>query len=62
VRQVKQFAWLGGAAARRYNFQKHLQMHGNDREKSLAAVSSVGSVRDKLKQLGDADVEASLWP
>ena len=26
--------------------QKHLTLHGNDAEKSLAAVSSVGSVRE----------------
>jgi serine/threonine-protein kinase len=40
--------------------QKHLQRHGNDPEKSLAAVSSLGSVRDDLRQIADPDVGASL--
>jgi serine/threonine-protein kinase len=35
--------------------QKHLALHENDPEKSLAAVSSLGSVRDALRQLGNAD-------
>src|SRR5580704_9477714 len=33
--------------------QKHLALHGNDTEKSLAAFSSVGSVRNDLKQIAD---------
>src|SRR5690242_14944290 len=33
--------------------QKHLELHDNDPEKSLAAVSSVGSVHDELKQIAD---------
>jgi serine/threonine-protein kinase len=40
--------------------QKHLARHDNDAEKSLAAVSSLGSVRDNLRQIADPDVEASL--
>jgi serine/threonine-protein kinase len=40
--------------------QKHLEKHGNDPERSLAAVSSVGSVRRDLQQVADADVQASL--
>src|SRR6266516_2683599 len=40
--------------------QKHLEMHGNDVEKSLAAVSSVGPLRQQLEQIADADVQASL--
>jgi formylglycine-generating enzyme required for sulfatase activity/serine/threonine protein kinase len=40
--------------------QEHLKQHGNDPEKSLAALSSVGSVRRDLQQVPDADVQASL--
>src|SRR5438874_1315011 len=40
--------------------QKHLEMHGNDVERSLAAISSVGPVRQHLEQIADADVQASL--
>jgi hypothetical protein len=40
--------------------QKHLHKHSNDPERSLAAVSSVGSVRQELQQIADADVQASL--
>jgi hypothetical protein len=39
---------------------QHLKLHGNDPEKSLAAISPVYSVRDELKRLADPDVEASL--
>ena len=39
---------------------KHLGMHANDAEKSLAAVSTVGSVRDDLEQIADPDLQASL--
>jgi len=39
----------------------HIKQHGNDAEKSLASVSSVGSLRDELRAaLNDPDVEASL--
>src|SRR5476651_858960 len=37
--------------------QKHLALHGNDAEKSLAAVSSVGSVRRDLEKIADPDVQ-----
>jgi serine/threonine-protein kinase len=40
--------------------KKHLARHGNDAEKSLAAVSSVGSVKEDLRRVADPDLEASL--
>jgi serine/threonine-protein kinase len=40
--------------------QEHLKQHGNDAEKSLAAISSVGSVRDDLRQIKDPEVQASI--
>jgi serine/threonine-protein kinase len=40
--------------------QKHLELHDNDAQKSLAAVSSVASVRNDLEQIADADVQASV--
>src|SRR5438477_12805219 len=40
--------------------QKHLALHGNDAEQSLAAVSSAGPIRDDLRQIADPDVQASL--
>ena len=40
--------------------QKHLTMHSNDPEKSLAAVSSLGSVRENLRRIADPDLQASL--
>src|SRR5438876_9121474 len=40
--------------------QKHLALHGNDAERSLAAMSSVGPVRRELELIADADVQASL--
>ncbi|HEV3004483.1 MAG TPA: serine/threonine-protein kinase, partial [Pirellulales bacterium] len=39
---------------------EHLRKHGNDPEKSLAAVAPVGTLRDDLQRLADSDVEASL--
>ncbi|HEV3025884.1 MAG TPA: protein kinase, partial [Pirellulales bacterium] len=39
---------------------QHLKQHGGDAEKSLAAVSSLGSVRKELEQIADLDVQASL--
>ena len=39
---------------------EHLKQHGGDTEASLAAVSSLGSVRDDLGRLDDADLQASL--
>jgi WD40 repeat protein len=38
----------------------HLQQHANDAQQSLAAVSSLGSVREDLEQLGDPELQASL--
>ncbi len=40
--------------------QKHLEQHGNDAEKSLAAVSSIGSLHATLQQLPDPDLQTSL--
>jgi eukaryotic-like serine/threonine-protein kinase len=40
--------------------QEHLKQHSNDPEKSLAAVSSLGSVRDELEGITDPDLQASL--
>jgi serine/threonine-protein kinase len=40
--------------------EQHLKQHGNDAEKSLAAVSSIKSVREDLHKIGDADLQASL--
>src|SRR5262249_39639293 len=40
--------------------QEHLKQHSNDPEKSLAALSNVGSVREQLRDLNDPVVEATL--
>src|SRR5438552_1100507 len=40
--------------------QEHLKQHENAPEKSLAAVSSLGPVREDLRRLADPDVQASL--
>jgi serine/threonine-protein kinase len=40
--------------------QEHLEQHGNDPHRSLAAVNSVGSVRRDLEQVADPDLQASL--
>jgi hypothetical protein len=39
---------------------KHLELHGGDAQKSLEAVGSIGSVRQELQQVADADLHASL--
>src|SRR5262245_15323770 len=39
---------------------EHLKRHGGQTEASLAAVSSLGSVREDLERLDDADLRASL--
>ena len=39
---------------------EHIHQHDDEVEKSLATLSSIESVRDELRTLGDADVEASL--
>ncbi|HEV3083952.1 MAG TPA: serine/threonine-protein kinase, partial [Gemmataceae bacterium] len=41
---------------------EHLRQHGDDADKSLAALSSAGSARRDLEQIADADVQASLAP
>src|SRR5437870_5698726 len=40
--------------------QEHLKQHQSNPQQSLAAVSSVGSVRSDLERIADADVQASL--
>jgi serine/threonine-protein kinase len=40
--------------------QEHLKQHSNDPEKSLAALSSIASVREQLKGLNDPAIEATL--
>src|SRR6516162_244744 len=39
---------------------KHLEMHGNDPERSLAALSALGAARQELEQVVDPDLQASL--
>ena len=39
---------------------EHLKQHAGNPEASLAAVSSLGSVRDDLERIDDADLQASL--
>src|SRR6516164_5394125 len=39
---------------------KHLEKFGGDPEKSLAALSSIGSVREDLSRIADPDLQASL--
>jgi hypothetical protein len=38
----------------------HLEMHEGDPQKSLAAVSSIGSVRQALQEVADPELQASL--
>ena len=40
--------------------EEHIRMHGDDPEKSLAALSSIGSVRDDLSRVADPEVQESL--
>src|SRR5205823_4898049 len=40
--------------------EEHIQLHDNDPQKSLAAVSSIGSVRAELSRIADPDLHASL--
>jgi hypothetical protein len=40
--------------------ERHIENHDGDADKSLAALSSIGSVADELKSLGDPQVEATL--
>ncbi|MBI1915937.1 MAG: serine/threonine protein kinase [Planctomycetes bacterium] len=39
---------------------RHLELHGQDAEKSLASLSSLGSAGQQLEQIADADLHASL--
>ena len=39
---------------------EHIKLHGDDPEKSLAALSSIGSVRDDLSRVADPDLQDSL--
>jgi serine/threonine-protein kinase len=39
---------------------RHLENHGGDPQQSLAALSSIGSVADELRSLGDKKIEATL--
>src|ERR1700722_10764883 len=40
----------------------HIAQHGNDPQKSLAAISSVSSLQQDLKQITDPEVQASIAP
>ncbi len=40
--------------------QKHVEMHDNDPQKSLASIGSASSARRELAQIADSDVQASL--
>jgi formylglycine-generating enzyme required for sulfatase activity/tRNA A-37 threonylcarbamoyl transferase component Bud32 len=40
--------------------QEHLKQHDHDPQRSLAAVSSIRSVRQDLQQIADSDLQASL--
>src|SRR5579864_4974972 len=40
--------------------QKHLQRHGNDPEKSLAALAAPAALTQELRNLNDGDLQASL--
>jgi serine/threonine-protein kinase len=40
--------------------REHLKQHGDDPEKSLAALSSIGSVRQSLEGVADIDLQTSL--
>lgn len=39
---------------------RHIEQHGNDAQKSLAALSSVSSVGDDLRAIEDSDVQVTL--
>jgi eukaryotic-like serine/threonine-protein kinase len=40
--------------------EEHLKLHQNEPQRSLAALSSIGSVREELSRIADPDVQASL--
>ncbi len=50
----------GDRAAVEFLVGRHVQKHGDDIEKSLAAINAGRSTREGLASLGDADIEASL--
>jgi serine/threonine-protein kinase len=50
----------GDMAAIESLVERHLLRHDNDPERSLAALSSIGRVRDDLAELPDPDLQASL--
>src|SRR4051794_27409065 len=39
---------------------EHIKVHGDDPERSLAALSSIGSVRSDLERIDDPELQASL--
>jgi hypothetical protein len=47
-------AWLEAGV------ERHLERHGNDPQRSLAAVSSIRSIGQDLQQIADLDVQANL--
>jgi hypothetical protein len=40
--------------------EEHLRLHDHDTQKSLAALSSIGSVRTDLSRIADPELQASL--
>jgi serine/threonine-protein kinase len=40
--------------------EEHIRVHDGDPERSLASVSSIGSVRQQLDRIADPDIQASL--
>jgi eukaryotic-like serine/threonine-protein kinase len=40
--------------------EEHIQRHNNDPAQSLAAVSSLGTIRQELRRITDSDLQASL--
>jgi len=40
--------------------EEHIQLHGGDPQRSLAALSSISSVREELSRIADPDLQASL--
>jgi serine/threonine-protein kinase len=40
--------------------EEHIKVHNDDAQKSLAAVSSIGSVQEELSRIADPDLQSSL--
>jgi hypothetical protein len=40
--------------------EEHVKLHSDDPQKSLAALSSIGSVREELSRIADNELQASL--